>query len=314
LQRYSDKEHEIYDFSFDYDFSNLRASSGEIYFRSDISNHPGYWGSIVQPAAQGSKKRSVRTKYNWREHDKRWLSPAGTDWKQRFKDLLNKDSPRAYGLNRKADFDEAVYDGSKPCAGIQDAKLVVEVKGYYETKVDYGFSIIGTLRSFKLTEAYGYLIEVSPKILFHASIEGSARLNIQSDFVNLLKRSKQAAGINIKGIVQVGPYFDVGVQLGATGLLDGKLAFDASLESPGISHIFPINLGVNGGDYSPKAHVDKPTMTSTRSGDFDGDAILSLKPVLGFRLRLLYGDKSLMDTSVCSLTVFNNSIIDSFTD
>jgi hypothetical protein len=298
LERYSGTEHEIYDFRFDYNFNNLRASSGEIYFRSDISNHPGYWGSIVEPAAEGFKKRSVRTKYNWREHDKRWLSPSGTDWRKRFEDLLNKVTPHTYGLNRKADFDETVYEGSKPCAGIQDAKLVVEVKGYYETKIDYGFSIIGTLKSFKLTEAYGYLREVGPEILFHASIEGSARLNIQSDFINLLKRSKQTAGINIKGIVQVGPYFDVGVQLGATGLLDGRLSFDASLGSPVVDHIFPINLGVNGGDYYPKAHVDKPTMSSTRSGDFDGNAILSLKPVLGFRLRLLYGDTSLMDTSV----------------
>lgn len=292
----------IYDFHFDYNFKNLRRAGGEIYFRADFSNHPGYWDAVVSSPAGTKAKRELRTRDNWRTLDKRWVEEFdATKWNNKFDDLLNKDSFRNWGLSKVTDFAQTIYDGQKPCQGVADARLRVHVQGHYETKIDYGTSLVGSLKNFKFSEAYGYIRELAPEFRFSAEINGEARLNFQSDFVKLLGKSDLGiAGLNIKGILEIGPYHNIEAQLGASGTISGRVFAQAMLNSThNIDHRFPVDkLGAPRGDYSPSAFVPEPVIFSEHNIDFDGQIITSVKPILGFRLRLNFRGQMLMDTAL----------------
>jgi chitinase len=74
--------YKIYDLHFDYNFSLLRRDGSDVHIRIDVSNHPGYWDSIVSPPADAAGRRMKRTTENWRQYDKRWFSEGkeGSDW------------------------------------------------------------------------------------------------------------------------------------------------------------------------------------------------------------------------------------------
>jgi hypothetical protein len=79
----------VYDFHYDYDFKNLRRDGGEIYFRADLSTHPGYWDTIVAAPV----KRSGET---WRDLDRRWLSELNPSaWLDHLKKVFGETAAEA---------------------------------------------------------------------------------------------------------------------------------------------------------------------------------------------------------------------------
>ncbi|KAL4995520.1 hypothetical protein BDV10DRAFT_187946 [Aspergillus recurvatus] len=144
----------VYDFHYDYDFKNLRRDGGEIYFRADLSTHPGYWNTIVASPV----KRSGET---WRDLDRRWLSELDPSaWLAHFKKVFGETAAEAeaekMGLKKHYEFHRCLFEASATCAGDPADNVSAEARMYGEldTTMDLGMTLIGTLRTFDFSEAY----------------------------------------------------------------------------------------------------------------------------------------------------------------
>jgi hypothetical protein len=318
----SNADHQTYDFRFDYDFSRLRAdSTGEIFFRADFSNHAGYWDAIVKaPPGKSKRDGSSHASTDWRVRDKRWFDESsGQNWANKFNQLLNGGSRLA--THKATQFDQLLYKASKPCVGISDARLEVSVKGEYSSDLDYGFSFIGSLKNFKMREAYGYMHEIKPQFNLDVHVDASARMNFQSGFVKLFGRTGLAlGGLNIKGkgqrcskpthlqkqklkgthvgILEVGPYHNIEAQLGASGVFTGSMDLSAGMYARETAQIYPTRLGLNQPDYQRFGGAHDPVLSANVNAAFDGTLVVAVKPTLGYRARLVFRDKELMDTAV----------------
>jgi hypothetical protein len=81
-------------------------------------------------------------------------------------------------------------------------------------RLDYGISLIGTLKNFGLSESYAYFSLQNLELDTMASVQGNAAFSYQSKPLLLLDPWDPFGGsFNIKGLWAVGPYFDVTAQI-----------------------------------------------------------------------------------------------------
>ncbi|KAF1992565.1 glycoside hydrolase family 18 protein [Aulographum hederae CBS 113979] len=319
-------DYRVYDLEFDYDFKNLRRDGGEIYFRVDASNHPGYWDAVVAPPRDMSRKRGeeraeergLRSRDNWREFDRRWLEETHPEkWAGKFDTVLHDGGEQNGGLEMKTALRQALYSARHVCEGMEDAHLEVKARASYSSKVDYGMSFMGALKNFEFSEAYGYIRELVPEFWFDASIEGRAKFDFQSPFVTLYGESVlPLAGFNIKGIIELSPYHSIEAQLGATGVYSGSTHISAKLAAEGnIDHYIPPSLDPlpRGGPYHRFADVPRPSLHAKVTADYDGSVVLTLRPTFGYGVSLTYRGTHLAETTIES-SMRVDTILQTFKD
>ncbi|KAB8251022.1 hypothetical protein BDV35DRAFT_399858 [Aspergillus flavus] len=165
--------YKVYDFHYDYDFHNLRRDGGEVYFRADLSNHPGFWDEIVKADHNSPVKRSAE---NWRQLDRRYWSESKEDWLKRFNALLVKGHT---GLEKHYEFNQCLVE-SKAVCGTSSAQVKASVYGEFNTTMDFGMSLIGTLRNFGFSEAYSYFNQEAFSMRMGAAFTARARMYFDS--------------------------------------------------------------------------------------------------------------------------------------
>jgi hypothetical protein len=72
----------------------------------------------------------------------------------------------------------------------------------------------------------------------------------------------------------------------------------AGLSAGELAQIFPTRLGLNKQHYQPFGGAHDPVLTANTDAAFDGTIIVAVKPTLGYRARLVFGDRQLMDMAV----------------
>lgn len=316
-----------YEIKYDYNLRNLRRDGGEVHVRFDASVHPGYWdgmyiiswghhsstnmefSEIVSSSPSGSKKKRSPTEWrethmDWFEHrlNKRGYGTTDSWWLDRFNVLL--DSHSNYGVEKQFHFEQVLYNAGKSC-GSGTAHLSATVAGDLAVRLDYGISMIGTLRNFDFSEAYAYFNLHNLHVDTMAEVQANAVFRYESEVLQLLDRWDVFEGtFNIKGLWSIGPYFDATAQLQGLATLSGTISSGMSFqtESSGdrFTYMFPQSL-----NKFPSASVIKPVIGATEikasqkaSISADGSLTLTMTPSLGFQIELdVFGEK-LIDSRV----------------
>ncbi|KAA8895207.1 hypothetical protein FN846DRAFT_348546 [Sphaerosporella brunnea] len=291
------KSYKVYDLHFDYNFKQLRRDGGEVYFRADVSNHPGYWDAVV--AASHSRKMK-RTKDNWREIDRRWYDEKTSDgWVEKFQGLLMK--PRI-GVDVALPFAKTIYDGTKDCGGITDARLSVNIRGTFSTQLDNGGSFIGKLRNFQFQEAYSYFRHTDPQAQLSVQIDGQARVKMQSQMISFASFDGDLGQFNIKGIFEVGPYVEISGQLGATGLIAGNITHNSQFGLVNaFDYMLPASLGQIPNDVPFFFSGNRPVIETTESSfsaSYNGEVMVSVRVDAGYHISLSAFQTELVDTDI----------------
>ncbi|KAI2682254.1 hypothetical protein LCP963914a_6669 [Penicillium roqueforti] len=299
----------VYEIKYDYNLRQLRRGGGEVHVRFDASAHPGYWDEVVASSPSGSSKK--RSPTEWREFHMDWFEQhqskkrgySSNDrwWLTRFTNLL--DAHSNYGLKKDYHFEQLLYNAAKPCPPLT-AQLTAKVAGDLSVRLDYGISLIGTLRNFDFSEAYAFFNLDGLKVDTMGSLDANAGFRYESQKLQLLDTWDPFGGsFNIKGLWTVGPYFDVTAQIQGLATVSGKITSGMTFttEKP-FMFMFPQSL-----DQFPSSSIITPHVLNTKIEPYtnanisaDGSITLTVVPSLGFQIQLDAFGESLVDTRIAS--------------
>lgn len=151
----------------------------------------GRFPEIVSSSPSGSIKR--RSDQDWRAFHLEWfdhhkISKRGYDssaswWRNRFDSLLNGN--HGYGIARTYPFSQILYHAAKECQPYGTVGLDVSVEGHLAARLDFGISVIGTLRDFDFSESYAYFNLHDLEFKTTMNIDGRAGLQYQSQLLQL---------------------------------------------------------------------------------------------------------------------------------
>ena len=311
----------VYEIKYDYNFRRLRRDGGEVYVRVDASDHPGYWDKIVS-SVTASSKRSYAP-HEWRDFHMAWFekhgytenggtNSSGTTGKQRkrgfgtaswwsdaFKSLLK--SGTGYGFHKKYKFSQVLYSASKSCPGTLDASVEARIEGTFETRLDYGISLIGTLKDFNFDEAYAYFSLGNMTADGRGIVDAHAAFQIESQKVPILQSLDPFGGsFNIKGIFEVGPYVDITAQLRASLTASGTASAGIRLSSTKFTWMYPKALTEwpEKAEIQPWPSFNTPTAGTAVDTSILGSLTMSMFPTMGFQIIMAYGGASLVNSEI----------------
>ncbi|CAG8910037.1 unnamed protein product [Penicillium egyptiacum] len=303
----------VYEIKYDYNLRHLRRDGGEVYVRFDASVHPGYWDEIISSSPSGSvEKRSSNDwrqfHLDWFEHklSKRGWGTSDSWWLDRFNALL--DSHSNYGLQKQFHFEQILYNAAKPCPPTT-AQVTAKVAGDLSVRLDYGISLIGTLRNFDFSEAYAFFNLDGLEVDSMASLDANAAFRYESEKLQLFDQWDPFAGsFNIKGLFTVGPYFDTTAQIRGAATMSGKVTTGLGLiTSQPFTYMFPQSM-----NRFPSSSIIRPAVLTTSVEAYskanitaDGSITLTMVPSLGFQIQLYAFGERLVNTRVS--TSFSNS-------
>ncbi|KAG9952210.1 glycoside hydrolase family 18 protein, partial [Aureobasidium melanogenum] len=308
-------EPKVYEIRYDYNFRKLRRDGKEIYMRMDASNHPGYWDAIVA-SKPGKLKRDSQ---DWREEHMEWFnemtqitkrgySADSSWWSSAFDKLLSTN--KKYGLSKNYKYSQLVYSASKSCPPSATASLSAEVIGELNVNMDYGVSLICTLRDFDCSESYAYFRLGDLNVTARGILSGNAGFLYQSKKVQLLdKWDPFGASFNLKGLWTIGPYFDATAQIMGRAVLSGEMQAGASWLAPGgLVFMFPQGLDQQPSQDILNVYPSRPYIEAGTSASIsaDGSLTLTVSPSVGFTIELDAIGTQLMNTDIRAS--FDNSL------
>lgn len=289
-----------YDFHYDYNFRNLRRDGGEIYFRADLSTHPGYWENIVAAPV----KRSAST---WREHDRRWLSEVNPSaWLDHFKKVFGESPDEAEaekkGLKKHYEFRRCLVEGSAICGGNPSTTVGAEATMYGElnTTMDMGMTLIGTLRRFDFSEAFATFAQHDLSVRVGAALRAQAMLHFDTDWHPLGTFDVFGMNMNLKGIFTINPYFALDARLEAEAYVSAQATVEMTLHHEGFRYYLPRSIeGVEGlGDYTLQGQPGPVNGIGDIEARVGGGLLFHFRPTIGVNLKLHFADTDYVDTSI----------------
>ncbi|KAI9372233.1 hypothetical protein BJX61DRAFT_553090 [Aspergillus egyptiacus] len=302
LQKRYSSDAKIYDFHYDYDFKNLRRDGGEIYFRADLSTHPGYWDEIVAAPV----KRSGAT---WRELDRRWLAevdPAA--WLAHFKKVFGETPDEAAaekrGLKKHYDFHRCLFEASATCAGNPSYNVTAEahVYGEFNTTMDLGMTLIGTLRNFDFSEAFASFAQHDLSVRIGAALRARALLHFDTGWNPMGPFDVFGLNMNLKGIFTIDPYFQLDVRLEAQAYVSAQATVEMTLQHKGFRYYLPRSLedditeGL--GDYNLQGSPGPIIGHGDIEARVGGGLIFHFRPTVGVDVKLHFASEDYVDTSI----------------
>lgn len=146
-----------------------------------------------------------------------------------------------YGLTKSYEYHQLIFNAQKHCPPSATAIIYATVEGELSTTLDFGISLIGTLRNFDFSESYAYFNLHNLSIKSNLVINGNARFTYQSKPLQLLDQWDPFGGqFNLKGIFTVGPYFDAVGQIQAEATVSGEISAGMSISAPQkFTYMFP---------------------------------------------------------------------------
>ena len=115
----------------------------------------------------------------WFEHkiSKRGFGTSDSWWLSRFNALLSRNP--GYGLSKRYTYDQIIYKAEKNCAPSATASIEATVHGELAATLDFGMSLIGTLRNFDFTESYAYFNLYNLSVSSQLALTGHASFKYQ---------------------------------------------------------------------------------------------------------------------------------------
>ena len=115
--------------------------------------------------------------------NKRGWGIDGSWWRDRFEALLNRNYN--YGLSKTYQFSQTLYSAGKNCEPYGTIGLDVSCQGYLKTTLDFGITLIGTLRDFDFSESYAYFNLYNLGVKTEIVIDGRAGFQFESQVLQL---------------------------------------------------------------------------------------------------------------------------------
>ncbi|KAL2813347.1 hypothetical protein BDW59DRAFT_167530 [Aspergillus cavernicola] len=301
-RRYPDPgvNHVVYDFYYDYNFRSLRRDGGEIYFRADLSTHPGYWDSIVAAPV----KRDATT---WRELDRRWLAELSPKaWYNHFQSIFgaNMGDLEKTGLVKSYGFNKCLFQASAVCAGTPTYKAEAEsyVYGQLNTTMDMGMTLIGTLRNFGFSEAFASFTQQEMSVRVGASLRAKAQLYFDSGWHPLGPFDAFGMGMNLKGIFSINPYFSLDARIEADAYVSAQATFEMNFHHNALRYYLPWDLGTSITQPLGDWGLDGLPGPIIGNGEIEarvgGGLVYHIRPTIGIDVKLQVADHQYTDTSI----------------
>lgn len=304
----------VYQLRYDYNFRQLRRAGSEIYVRLDVSDHPGYWDAIVSSTTSTSKRDSE----DWRDFHMGWFEERGYVngsaqelykrgessssgwWLSKFNTLLTQGSKDGgWGIKQSYEYDQVLYSATRSCPPSATASVTATIQGSLEGRLDFGVSLIGTLRNFDFSESYAYFQLTSLSATAGAVLEANAAISMESTVQPLqVDLDPWGGSFNIKGLWEVGPYVDVTAQLQAKATISGRLSANSTITSSDFTWMYPDSLGQSpsSSDVQEFFHSPRIVPGTEASISADGSVTMTLTPSVGFRVKLNALGSSLVNT------------------
>ncbi|ROV99663.1 hypothetical protein VSDG_03081 [Cytospora chrysosperma] len=230
-----------YEIEYDYRIRDVAVSASDaIYVRIDSSTHEGYWANVVASDGVAKRDRVPGERKDWRESHMEWfrqheMRKRGFGdlawWKKIFQGLL---TDGAVSSSEKADyrFESTLYQASISCPPNLDAKMKASVIGGLVADLDWGVSLIGTLKDTNFEQAYAYFSIKDFTANAQIYLEGEAQFTFESQEMHLLENFAPWGGsFNIKGLVTIGPFLDVTAQIDAIATLSGSFGSGTTISN-----------------------------------------------------------------------------------
>ncbi|KAJ9217970.1 CAZyme family GH18 [Paecilomyces variotii] len=296
LQKRHPSANKVYEFHYDYNFKNLRRDGGEIYFRADLSTHPGYWDKVVAAAPGSSVKRSAD---NWRQLDRRfWAESDKESWLKRFNDLLTQGNT---GLKKHYEFNQCLFEGNAACGNVE-AIASAFVYGELNTTMDFGTTFIGTLRNFQFSEAFSFFNQEGFAMRAGAGFQAKARLYFDSDWIPIGSFDAFGMDLGLKGVFSIKPYFAVDARLEADAYVSTQATVQMAISHERFRYYLPDDLGNNPTSVTGSFNLDGLSGPISGLGDIDakagGGLVFGFRPTIGMDINLQLRGEQYVNTSV----------------
>lgn len=292
----SSSNYKVYEFHYDYNFQNLRRNGGEVYFRADLSSHPGFWDKVVAAAPGSNIKRSAD---NWRDLDRRYWSDKADDWLKRFNDLLVQGNT---GLKKHYSFNQCLVDAYASCGAHADAKVKASVYGELNTTMDLGMTLIGTLRNFGFSESYSFFNQESFSMRMGAEFQARARLYFDSGWAPVGSFDSFGMNAYIKGIFTINPYFQVDARLEADAYVSATATVETTISNERFRYYLPANLAHNPTSINGDFGLSTVTGPISGFGNIEaragGGLVFGFRPTIGVDIGLHFRGEQYVNTSI----------------
>jgi len=268
----------IVELDMSYDFSLVERAKrdvNDVFIRVDYSNIPGYWNAMVDSPGRRQKKRS--------RIDKRFFSSNPEDWKMKF-DTLPKNSRTPF----TAYFETHLYDEVMLCDGQKDNQLKIRMSkpGRASGESRWGYTSVGTLRPFKLEQAYGFFdndIELSVEL----EVKALGAIHAKAAHGFMFNSNIVGKTFDVPEIISFRPEFQVQVDLNANIELDASFNVLMETSTPdSFVQTFPSSVrdatGSTRNDIKMHPYGDSTGIQNFGEGRFD----LALTPMMMMSIRV----------------------------
>ncbi|KAH6871039.1 hypothetical protein B0T10DRAFT_417778 [Thelonectria olida] len=201
---------EVMDLEFSYEFQNVKRGTDDIYFRADYSNIAGYWDTIVdQPGITGKRSRSLHPRnIAQRDLDKRFFADDSADWANRFEELRS----RKYYTDFSESAESTIIHSKLDCG--HGGWLTIESAGEVSVQAKFGYTLIGTLSPFSITQSYGFN---DLKYELDVDVTVSGKSGLDTEYISRPERNTPQTGtfFTHPGLLSFSPSFDIEIGLQA---------------------------------------------------------------------------------------------------
>ena len=125
---------------------------------------------------------------------KRGFGTTDNWWLDRFNILLSGASGGSnYGLTQSWSWNQVLYSAEKNCPPSATAYMEAVILGELTAQLDYGISLIGTLRNFDFSESYAFFRLNGLDLSTKAELNGNAGFTFQSQTSRSSIRGRRSA-------------------------------------------------------------------------------------------------------------------------
>ncbi|KAK4097654.1 glycoside hydrolase family 18 protein [Parathielavia hyrcaniae] len=288
---------QVYDFTFDFDFSRLQKRESNVLLRIDYSDDPGYWSTIVAAAPSKRRKRSLDEIHSevkrdhggsykrylnhlWEEDKRltpahelhelhaRWFSGEVADWIAKMRGVNVEYNLVRHRVDQTMRWD--LVDESVQCDFDNGVSATGRFKAWTDLSVNIETSamltLIGNLGDLSSFDQSHILFRNRGSVKASFNLDALATVSFMTGTMELFGLQNFGATFSVPGIVTIGPNFRVLGSVEGSATLHGEARVDIKLADWDYTQQYPDK---NGGGDGAITNAKAPGSPSVAAADPD---------------------------------------------